>query len=729
MIAVDKAPIPENSLFEDRWVQEMTNMFIMEFGAALDIELTKQELHKFFKEHAYNPKGNLINNYTHQIANTSVIQIYDFIKIKKPVISGNGCLFQQHDKGFNPQIEWIISLMDRRKELKKKMFEAMVKGDDALYQVYYRLQLNTKIKINSLYGATGYIHFILYNLYLAQAVTAYGQTIISTAAQTFEAFIADHYCFLDSSSIYALIRDCVKESVEPENLALLQDPNIREITPEECFDRLMTQIVFKASDQFKSSLKAMLSNCDPEALKLIYYKNNLRGIFVENPYLREMLREYIVNIHSYGKDDNGNQILIPTLMSPNKEDLDNQSVMLNDKMWEYIHLFVLYKAPIYDRIRKTKYQYKKAVSYIDTDSNFLCLGPWAKFLNEKILHPEDLPKTQQEADNRLFAVANSFNIWVSDVVHTMFRILTRNMNVNDKIGSRLNMKSEVLYSRIVFVKVKKRYLGKMKLKEGNLVPPKKQPDFKGFDFMKSTTKDFVKDFYVKLSMDEILTPDEISTRKVFRAIRAFEQQIRTDLESGETKYYKQANIKRIEEYGVRAFSMQGIKAVTLWNVLNPEYQIQLPGDVDIVPMRWDAGRKKRENPKVLKPEYVFCGKKSKVVKDKETGAQTVESVSIYMDNDTPALNELREKYPDVYHILDRDIFHNDNPDIRKMGIKWLAKPKNPNIPVPAWFYDFVDSDSIVDDTLKLYYPVLESIGLNISQISATTAHYTNMVSL
>ena len=403
--------------------------------------------------------------------------------------------------------------------------------------------------------------------------------------------------------------------------------------------------------------------------------------------------------------------------------LCSDSAVLNDSLWKFIHLFVLYKEPIYDRIRKTKYQYKKAVSYIDTDSNFLCMGPWIRFVQNKVLVPSDIPTTEEEKHNQIFAICNAFNIWISDLVHTMFRILTNNMNVDPEIGKRLNMKSEVLYSRIVFVNVKKRYLGKKILQEGNIVPPKKQADFKGFDFMKSTTKPFVKDFYINLSMEKILTPDNISPREVLRAIMLFDKQIRNDLENGDTKYYKQANIKRIEEYD-NPFSIQGIKAVTLWNILNPEYQIQLPSDVDIVPMRWENGRKTRENPKVLKDNFVYCGQKTKTSKD----GQSIQ-VEVYQDNDTPVLRELQEKYPETYRVLNEKIFHNERMDIRKMGIQWMAKPKNPNIPVPDWYYDFLDTDTIVDDALKLYNPVLKSIGLNVPEISTNKSHYTNMVSL
>ena len=718
------ATVPKTSHFEDRWVQEMSNIFIMEFGENTDVEYVKEQLHKIFHLQVYNPKAKLVNNYSNRVAITSLIDLYDYIVEKKPVISGNGCLFMQHSRGFNPEIEWILSLMDRRKILKKKMFQAMVQGNDALYQVYYRLQLNTKIKINSLYGATGYVRFILYNLYLAQAVTAYGQTIISTAAQTFEAFIADNYNFVDSTSIYTLIKDCVKESVQTDEVNLLLDTRISPVTPEMCFERIMKQIVFPTNPQFEESVMRMLKNCDQPALKLIYYKNNLRGLFLNNPFLASMMREYITTMESENKDANGETVLIPTLMSPDKSSLSIHSAELNDTMWRYIHLFVLYKEPIYDRIRKTKYQYKKAVSYIDTDSNFLCMDPWIRFIHANIFHKEDEPKSEKEKDNLLYTIANAFNIWISDVVHTMFAILTKNMNVDPKIGQKLNMKSEVLYSRIVFVDVKKRYLGKMKLKEGNVVPPSKQADFKGFDFMKSTTKPFVKDFYIKLSMDKILTPTEISPKEILRSIRLFEKQIRTDLENGDTKYYKQANIKRIEEYAERAYSMQGIKAVTLWNALCPDYQIQLPGDVDLVPMRWDEGRKSRVDPKVMKEHYIPCG--TKMVKDK-TGNYV--RADVYQDNDTPILRELAEKYPDAYEALDKNIFHNENPDIRKMGIRWLAKPKNPNIPVPDWFYDFVDMNGIVSDVLKLYNPILTSIGVNVAKISSTESHYTNMVSL
>ena len=141
-------------------------------------------------------------------------------------------------------------------------------------------------------------------------------------------------------------------------------------------------------------------------------------------------------------------------------------------------------------------------------------------------------------------------------------------------------------------------------------------------------------------------------------------------------------------------------------------------------MRWENGRKTRENPKVLKDNFVYCGQKTKTSKD----GQSIQ-VEVYQDNDTPVLRELQEKYPETYRVLNEKIFHNERMDIRKMGIQWMAKPKNPNIPVPDWYYDFLDTDTIVDDALKLYNPVLKSIGLNVPEISTNKSHYTNMVSL
>ena len=64
-----------------------------------------------------------VNNYEMKEFRGTLLDMYDFIKLRKPIISGNGVLFMQHGVKPNPQLKWIAFLMEMRKGYKKEMFK------------------------------------------------------------------------------------------------------------------------------------------------------------------------------------------------------------------------------------------------------------------------------------------------------------------------------------------------------------------------------------------------------------------------------------------------------------------------------------------------------------------------------------------------------------------------------------------------------------------------------
>ena len=98
-------------------------------------------------------------------------------------------------------------------------------------------------------------------------------------------------------------------------------------------------------------------------------------------------------------------------------------------------------------------------------------------------------------------------------------------------------------------------------------------------------------------------------------------------------------------------------------------------------------------------------------------------------NDTKTILEFGRKYPEAYSRLDSKILRNENPNIRDLKLNFIAKPKNPAIPIPPWFWDIINYDQIINDSLKLYNPILKTLGVKIMKTGPKTEHYTNMISL
>lgn len=674
--------------------EDLRKKFRLEYGNDLDEELMEETIDEVVKENFYDPKAELRNSYANKVCYCNLSEIIEYIYKYTPIIGGNGVLFYRHSQKENPTVDWISFNLDDRQRVKQEMFKAEMAGDEERRQEMAIKQLNIKIKINSWYGCSGYKLFIFYTVELAPSTTLCGQNIISTAAMAFEGFIADNVPFVNSTEAEDFILNCNAEANRDDRLMYLHSSKIPDVTDGEVIERIITRCKFDIDDGTLQSFKEMVKNSSQDAKKLMLYKNNLYA-FCRLPKMMEMIRTYMSGITD--------------LLVPNIEEIKNdEAKQCLNEFWEYLRCFVAYEYPCYDRVRRNKYTNKKAVLYEDTDSNFLSLAKWVNFIDNEVMF--------NSSDAQTHTAVNTFCIFISRLVATAFEVLLTNMNVEPEYHKYLVMKNEFYYSRILFVKKKKRYIGLQVIQEGVLLNNGNgKMDIKGFDFKKSTTKPTLRKFYETLSHDEIIAAKEINIKRIFTKIIQLEKSIRDSLMSGDTQYYKQSNIKRPDEYA-RPFSIQGVKAVMLWNTLNPTYSIELPSDVDIIPITLEAGR--RKTPKKLDDlDYVYL----------ETDAKT--GKPMFMCNDTKNLRDFADKYPEEYERLDKEIFHNQNKDIRSMKLNFIAKPKNPDIPIPQWFFDIIDADKIVNDGLKLFNPVLDTLGIRIMKTSSTNEHYTNIINL
>ena len=699
------------SLFIRKWKETMHRNFKMKY-AEYDVNKLDRILDIIISMRLYNPKMRLVNNYRNRQANTTFLDMYEYIETTKPIIGGNGVLFKQHKDAPNPLIDWIALQMNTRKKYKDLMFDAHEHEEFDLERLYDLMQGNTKIKINSLYGVLGYCKFMFYNLFLAQCVTITGQNIISTAACGFEAFLTNSLSFVAMPEVRDFFYNCQMEaSVIENNSGKLGDYDAypylaSEYVPfpdtEEVVGKILRACGFKVTKENEESIISMVVNSSPYARKLLRYKNDLIGL-MSLPHFREEFIEIIPNM---------NTILVPKIKAVESEDYRDRIITI----WNYIDVFVMYKYPIYDRVRRNKYQDKSSVMYEDTDSNFLSLNRWVQFVETDILNSMYM---DNDTD---YKSVNILGIYLSNAIAEIYDAFGRSVNVDDEHRPLLNMKNEFYYPRILFVKKKKRYIGLQMIREGHILNNGAgKPDIKGFDFIKSTTKESIRKYYEDIAYNDILVADEIDIRHIFRRIVQLEQIIRSNLAAGDSQYFKQSAIKRAQDYAT-PYSIQGVKAVLIWNTLNPEYAIELPSNVDIVPINLEKGRSKVFTKK--NDEYVFLE-----YRDVKSSDGEIVKKPYYMKNDTKNLMDFATRYPDEFARLDEQILHNENKLIRSLGLNYIAKPKNPNIPIPRWFYEIMDMDKIVDDGLKLFNPILETLGITIMKTGPNSEHYSNIISL
>jgi len=689
----------KEAIYIAKWKKKVSDIVKMKYDGIDSKDLDKL-LDGIINRTLKNPKVGILNNYLNKVVKTDVLSLIDTIDTNNLIIGGSGVLYQPHGVKENPLIHFIMQNMSLRNEFKglRKKYD---KGTDE-WSMYDILQLIVKILINTLYGVMGYPGFILFNLFIAESITNQGKQIVCTAVESFENFLQDAVKFSTVGEMYEYISNIHNEYEEKYKGKL--DVSVFEVEDinHKLVKRLINKCAFDVSNETVLSLEKIVFNMGKTEKHILYYKNNMME-FNNLPIIKEKYN-YIIN----------NMDLL-TSGEPWKIKNEEIKSMIDD-LWAFYSVFVFYDYPVYDRLRKAMYIDKKNVLYVDTDSNFVGIADYIEYITSLCTH-QNLSE-----DEAVLTSASLMIIFMSNMINASLYTLAKGMNVPDEYAKKLNMKNELYLDRIVFTTKKKRYISNAKSQEGQILGGGLgMEEIKGFEFIKSTTKPFVKDYFTKICLEDILRAETINVEKIYKKLIVLREDIESSMRRGESKYFKQANVKTINNYK-KPYSTQGITAILLWNTLNPQYAIELPTDVDIIPI------KEMTFKRPTKPKENTSSVKLKTLEYEEPkGVKRITADDDYMKNKNTKW--FADKYPDTFELLKNGIYTNSNDAIRHMGIKYIAKPKNENIPIPDWFGDIIDTEKVVISTLSLFTPILESLGLKNLKTSSTTTYPSNMIDL
>ena len=648
------------------WKAYTLKMVRRRFGHTINLKKVEKYLDKMIEEEMEVPRCYIVNNLRRKVVNTDIFTLFKSIKDTNMIIGGAATMFVQHDRMPNPMRDFILWNKDRRTK-EKKTRDTFERGVSDEWNRWDIAQNNTKVIMNSLYGVLGYAKFIFHNIFLAESITRMGRVIISTAACGFENFLADNIIFSTSSELFEYVSIILDEYEEKYKDKMSFDFLQVDISPDQVISRLMDKCGFPIEANTREHLMAIINRLSKDELILLFYKNNFMK-FNRIPAIQDKLRFIFSNI---------NELRLPALNKVEREDVRDE---IQD-LWSFYDCFVFYNHPIFDSVRKMAYGTREGVLYIDTDSNFIALNRWVQQIGHEVFQD----KLPQEEKAFVFTVANVVTMFLTIVVDRNLKMFARNCNISEEWVKFLSMKNEFFFWRILFGEVKKRYVDLQMIQEGKILNDGKGlPEIKGYDFRKSVTKQYVRDFYTNLCMNEILSAETIDMQKILMMLNQFKQEIRRSMLAGESMFFKQASVNPPKHYA-NPLQISGIKGVMLWNALCPEYAIELPANIDLIPIRNLATEKNRQ--------------------------------------------WLKDSYPAVYDRLEREIFNNRNPKIAEMTLNVIARPRNSNVPMPDWLMDVMDVDSIVNSTMKLIIPIMESLGLKIQKPTSNKQFLTNLVDL
>lgn len=347
-------------------------------------------------------------------------------------------------------------------------------------------------------------------------------------------------------------------------------------------------------------------------------------------------------------------------------------------LWQYIFHNVCHIHPTRSRIVRDSQHTRFATVTQDTDSTMVTIAKYMELMLSQNLTNQVAAENEDELD---FICCNIMAYILTRYSQCFLERYCQDVNMPADQHKRINMKNEFYNLTMILTPKKKRYVSYTRLQEGQLIDPP-MVKISGLDFIKSTTSDDVKSFFTSIIHDDILNVDEINVSSIIRKIKNFREILRSSFLNGELTYLNLVSAKEPEAYK-KPYSQQAIKATIVWNAVEKNRLINLPEKIFIVKM--DYKTEKRFNDNI-------------------------------------------DRFGDVADIIRKEIFESPIGGIAKGGITVVGIPQNIDR-LPQWVIDTMDIDTMVDDIISKFNPILESLGDITLRTRSGTSHMSNIIDL
>lgn len=552
--------LPEEVLLQSRfihdWVEDNVIYFKLQYPNA-DEKVLRKVLLDVAQEHTKNHNAYLHNDYQDDMRiNTDLLKLYDWYYKNRPIAAGHGTFFYNQNVKKSPIQNVIDGRIAARKEY-QKIRDTYIgpNGDTSSYEYQYfeMMQMEAKVKINAIYGAFGAKTFQLYNIYTASSTTGTAQSLISTTAMAFEAFLNNAVKFKSLGELVTMVGNVLEK--DEHNLTI---DGLTPITDPEMVYNLWKNQFESYSPAYEPVIRNLLRHRSVEDLTRLYYNNNLFA-FVENDMImRRLVRIYDVTTEFRNPNNVPDNI---------KDDLEF--------IWEYCREFVFYNHAYTEQINRLKHDPRTRVILIDTDSNVINIKPWVDWTREKVWIRST--SVMNETDMQ-FSSVNILAYLVTRMARELLDRYANDCNVLPQYHKRLNTKNEFYFPKILLANVKKRYIGSIKLREGKQV---NKIELKGHDFKKAGVNANIEKELMDIIKRDIIDDPLVNVVQLMTDTAKLENNIRDSIKRRERTYLVRMNCKVARSYA-EPYSQGAFTGPILWNLLNPENLIMIPDKCDVV---------------------------------------------------------------------------------------------------------------------------------------------------
>ena len=605
----------------------------------------------------------LRNIYKYTYGQANLNEILDVIEKEKFIIIANNAYTIETAKQMTGTSMVIVELLKGRKKEKNLAKDLEKQGLIEEAAKHDIIQTKLKQDINSIYGSASQRGNFLYNPDTASGITTQSRNVVAEMMWSFEKLLAGNTMITSYNEAFLYFNNILKETRHYSEFKdwLTYIPNKYEFRQRILRNLIDIDDYYDKTKNISKSLFYFLDTRTEEEMIYLYYKNNLHDLLFKNPKIINIFKD-ILNINEVFYDPYN----IPEIY---KKQIDLLYSILNE--------FVIHHKSTCNRVEKFQTRKRDVILLSDTDSLFLCFQNILKNIYDYFKYNKN-----DDSDFKLVNVLCSICVTYIKKQHELFM---KDSNAVSPIPSNiLSMKNEFYYKRmILYSGLQKNYTGRVLLREGNLVPEKKQIASTGIKLTSSKIPKIIIEFQKNLISEYILKPKEINPIAILSEINKIREVITAQLNDGnkslgiKIRYSGKDNYKNANSNEAYLLAEQFSRLYPESKLLGGEYMMKFPTKVRDIDELW---RLKDDNMAALIRERIYC--------DTWDGQRNV---------------------------------------LKIKGIKSVAIPLDGDIfTIPSWILNILDHESLIDYHLSQIYDLLPSIGISLIQRNNKST-YSNLV--
>lgn len=651
----------------DLWKEKSISVLKSIYGNMINYDKLNEYLDGIINESLKKKRIMMIRNiYKKEIINLEMNDVLDWCLDNGYIIGANGCYSEDPNKLLGDTSMMLIRDLDGRakeKSIAKEYEKKNMLKDASLHD---NLQTKLKQDINSTYGIACMPGSFLFNPDAASYITAQSRQLISEVMWSFERLLANNMEFDSYDEALLYYNNIINEKKNFDKFVNYIDyiP-----TKEELYKFALKRLAginnfYETSMKMSNSLFLFFNNLSDIDRVYLYYKNNLFDLLFKNKNILKILIRMMNN-----KED---------FLNPN----DIPDSYINDltELISVIKEFCYTNVTTFNRVDKY-FNKKREISIIsDTDSVFTVLSDYKKSVYK-------VSKIEINQNND-FKIINILCAILTDFMEYRHEIFVERCNVKYKFDNyKLNAKNEFYMKRmIIYVGVKKNYSCLKLLREGNILPPKRQISHTGIKLISSKIPEQVMKFQDKIIEEKILRSDIINPVEILKDIKEEEKYIMEAIKNGDKSFGVPERFSGWGKYKNPA-SIQICRLVEIWNRLYPEN-------------------------KVSSGEYMMVF--STVITDKS---------KLYLIKDIDMRKNIEEK---IYSYK----YNGELNYLVSKGISVIGIPRDGDMfKIPEWMRDIIDYKVMAEKHLQSIVDMLPSLNMKKSRITGSDTRYSSLISI